>query len=129
MSANLIETLNNRRFELHKELAHIEGLIKFYQGSDRVAKVEKPVKQKPAKVKRAKRKVDVKSQMLTIIRQLDGEFYIGDLINALQILEPDKPRSAISTKARNYVYMFRKEGLITARRAENNKFIYKLVTE
>jgi len=129
MDANLIKTLTSRRDELRKELVHIEELIKIYQSVSVSVEADSPVKHRMVRTKFNKRQTDVKSQILSMIKGFGEEFYVADLVKVLEANEPNKEHKLISNKARNYIHIFKKEGLITGRLVENNKYVYKLANK
>jgi len=126
MDAILSKTLIIRRDELLIELKHIEELLKIYQGP--VSNVE--IKNDPPKLVRTKfpkRRHNVKGQVISILKDLGDEFYVVDLTKALQAKEPNKDHKLISNKARNYLHILKKEGVITGKLVENNKYVYRIV--
>jgi len=125
MDANFIDTLISRRDELHKELMHIEELLKIHQGVSVVTKADSASKPRLVRTKFNSSNT-IKAQMLAIIKGLGEEFYVADLVKALESKEPNKERKLIGNMARNYIYILKKEGVISGRPVENNKFIYKM---
>lgn len=128
MDAHFIETLVRRRDELHNELIHIEELIKIYQGDNVVIKSDSVVKPRLVRTKfnSSISTSTVKSQILAIIKELGEEFYVADLVSALESREPKKDHQLISNMARNYIYILKKEGVISGQLADNNKYKYKM---
>jgi hypothetical protein len=129
MDAILLSTLVRRRDELHKELDHIEGLIKIYQGADSKIKADNSTETKLVRTKFSKRRRNVKSQIISMIKSLGDEFYVVDLVKALQEKEPNKDHKLISNKARNYIHILKKEGIISGRLVEKNKYVYKIINK
>jgi hypothetical protein len=129
MDANLFNTLISRRDELRKELVHIEELIKIYQGVSISVSEDRPIEPRMVRTKFNKRRTNVKSQILSIIKGFGEEFYVADLVKALEAKEPSKDHGLISNKARNYIHILKKEGVITGRLVENNKYVYKLINK
>jgi hypothetical protein len=129
MDANFFNTLISRRDELRKELVHIEELIKIHQGVNNPVKAENHTEPKLVRTKFNKRRTNVKSQILSIIKGFGDEFYVADLVKALETKEPNKDHGLISNKARNYVHILKKEGIISGRLVDNNKYVYKLINK
>ena len=129
MDANFINTLISRRDELRKELVHIEELIKIHKGDNVTAKPDSSNVPKMRRTKFNKRHTNVKSQILSMIKGLGEEFYVADLVKALEAKEPNKDHQLISNKARNYIYILKKEGIISGRLVENNKYVYKMTNK
>jgi hypothetical protein len=129
MDASFIDTLINRRDELRKELVHIEELIKIHQGVSVTAKPESSSKPTMVRTKFNKRRTNVKSQILSLIKGFGDEFYVVDLVKAMEVKEPNKDHKLISNKARNYIHILKKEGIISGRLVENNKYVYKMTNK
>jgi hypothetical protein len=129
MDANLFNTLISRRDELRKELVHIEGLIKIYQGIGIPTKKDSPNEPRMKRTKFNKRRTDVKSQVINLIKGFGEEFYVADLTKALEEKEPNKDHKLISNKARNYIHILKKEGVISGRLVDGNKYVYKLINK
>jgi hypothetical protein len=64
-----------------------------------------------------------------MLKGLGDEFYVSDLTKALKDQEPNKDNNLISNKARNYIYILKKEGIISGRLMEGNKYAYKIVNK
>jgi len=127
MDTMLFSTLVKRRDILLNELRHIEELIKIYQVPESNPQSMADSKPKMQRTKFKKRKHDVKGQVISILNGLGEEFYVIDLTNALQAKEPSKDHKHISNKARNYIHILKKEGVITGKLVENNKYVYSVV--
>jgi hypothetical protein len=129
MDAILLSTLIRRKDELLKELNHIEGLIKIYQGTEPSDQTNHNTEAKMVRTKFDKRRTNVKSQIISLMKSLGDEFYVFDLTKVLQEKEPNKGHKLISNKARNYIHILKKEGIISGRPVEKNKFVYKLINK
>jgi hypothetical protein len=127
MDAILSKTLIKRRDELLIELQHIEELLKIYQGAVSNAEIKNDAPIKLVRTKFPKRRHNVKGQVISILKELGDEFYVVDLTKALQAKEPNKDHKLISNKARNYIHILKKEGVITGKLVENNKYVYSVV--
>ena len=127
MDTMLFSTLVKRRDILLNELRHIEELIKIYQVPESSPQSKDNSKPKMQRTKFKKRKHDVKGQVISILNGLGEEFYVIDLTNALQAKEPSKDHKHISNKARNYIHILKKEGVITGKLVANNKYVYSVV--
>ena len=129
MDANFINNLINRRDELHKELEYIEGLIKIYHGSNVPLEKSTPIEPKMRRTNFNKRRPNVKSQILAMIKGFGEEFYVADLVKALEEKEPNRDHKLLSNKARNYVHILKKEGKISSRVVDNNKYAYRIINK
>ena len=127
MDAILSKTLIKRRDELLIELKHIDELLKIYQGPESNAEINNDAPTKMVRTKFPKRRHNVKGQVITILKELGDEFYVVDLTKALQAKEPNKDHKLISNKARNYIHILKKEGVISGKLVENNKYVYKVI--
>jgi len=127
MDAILSKTLIKRRDELLIELKHIEELLKIYQGPVSAVEIKNDAPTKLVRTKFPKRRHNVKGQVITILKELGDDFYVVDLTKALQAKEPNKDHKLISNKARNYIHILKKEGVITGKLVENNKYVYSVV--
>ena len=105
----------------------VEELIKIYQVPESSPQSKDNSKPKMQRTKFKKRKHDVKGQVISILNGLGEEFYVIDLTNALQAKEPSKDHKHISNKARNYIHILKKEGVITGKLVANNKYVYSVV--
>jgi hypothetical protein len=129
MDATLLSTLITRKDELLKELNHIEGLIKIYQGAEPSDQAYHHTEVKMVRTRFGKRRTNVKSQIISLIKSLGDEFYVLDLTKALQEKEPNKDHKLISNKARNYIHILKKEGVISGKLVDKNKYVYKLINK
>ena len=129
MDAILSETLIKRRDELLNELKHIEELIKIYRGPVSNVKTTNDPPPKLIRTKFPKKRHNVKGQVIIMLKGLGDEFYVSDLTKALKDKEPNKDNKLISNKARNYIYILKKEGTISGRLVEGNKYAYKIVNK
>lgn len=122
-------TLIKRRVDLLNELKHIEELIKIYQVATSSPETNDDSINKMRRTKFKKRRHNVKSQVVTILKSLGEEFYVSELVKAMQDKEPNKDHKLISNKARNYIHILKKEGVISSRLVENNKYVYKVINK
>ena len=129
MDTTVVTTLVKRRDELLNELKHIDELIKIYHVPQLSTVPPKDSTPRFTRTKFNHRGKDVKGQVLSILKELGEEFYVSDLIKALKEKEPNKSNDLISNKARNYIYILKKEGIISGRLVENNKYVYKVVNK
>jgi hypothetical protein len=129
MDAILFNTLVKRKDELLKELNHIEGLIKIYQVAESNYQSTNPTNVKIRRTKFGKRRQNVKSQVISLMKSFGEEFHVSDLTKALEEKEPNKDHKLISNKARNYIHILKKEGIISGRLIEGNKYVYKVINK
>ena len=96
MDATFVNTLISRRDELRRELLHIEELIKIHHGVNFSSEQDSSIEPKLRRTKFGKRRTNVKSQVLTLIKSFGEEFYVADLTKALEEKEPNKDHKLIS---------------------------------